>query len=155
MVGINTIKKTQKTKKDDSPIEERWPGWPAHRAHSRTEGLICGPWNVGVMWWSWGEPGRGTGRSPGPGVPLAGRQGQGFPGVAQAEVTGFEVRWPEVHLHVSLLSMHCVPSMCKGIGGLWCLSSGFHPLIWSGRRLCTGVWQEGVGYELNLEGRAQ
>ena len=66
MVGINTIKKNQKTKKDDSPIEERWPGWPAHRAHSRTEGLICGPWTVGVMWWSWGEPGRGTGRSPGP-----------------------------------------------------------------------------------------
>lgn len=59
------------------------------------------------MWWSCGEPGGGTGRSPGPGVPLAGRQGQGFPGAAQAEVTVFEVRWP-VRLHRLLCSAYAV-----------------------------------------------
>lgn len=56
-------------------------------------------------------------------VPLAGRQWARLSWGGSSRGTVFEVRWPEVRLHVSLLSIRCVPSTCTGAGGLRCLSS--------------------------------
>lgn len=56
-------------------------------------------------------------RRAGPGGPSAGRQSWGLPGVARAEVTVFELRWPEVCLPVSLITQH---KLCpKHMQGDW------------------------------------